>query len=132
MSIRSLFYAGAIMLLYTGCSHKPIDRTGSSYRVPIANSSTPGKLRHPTMRPYVVMGKRYYPTVVSVGENFNGRASWYGPNFHGKKTSNGESYNMWQMTAAHKTLPMNTVVRVTNKSNNRSIVVVMGLFPRRL
>ncbi len=75
------------------------------------------------MRPYTVMGKRYCPTVVHVGENFEGRASWYGPNFHGKKTSNGEDYNMWQMTAAHKTLPMNTVVRVTNKSNGRSVVV---------
>ncbi len=75
------------------------------------------------MRPYTVMGKRYYPTVVRVGEVFNGRASWYGPNFHGKKTSNGETYNMWQMTAAHKTLPMNTVLRVTNKNNGRSVVV---------
>ena len=69
------------------------------------------------------MGKRYYPTVVKVGESFNGRASWYGPDFHGKKTSNGESYNMWQMTAAHKTLPMNTVVKVTNRDNGRSVVV---------
>jgi len=75
------------------------------------------------MRPYTVMGKRYYPSVVRVGETFTGRASWYGPNFHGKKTSNGETYSMWQMTAAHKTLPMNTVVRVTNKSNGRSVVV---------
>ena len=106
-----------------GCSHRPIDRTGSSYRAPVANSTTPSKLHHPTMRPYTVLGKRYYPTVVRVGETFNGRASWYGPNFHGKKTSNGESYNMWQMTAAHKTLPMNTVLRVTNKNNGRSVVV---------
>ena len=75
------------------------------------------------MRPYTVMGKRYFPSVVRVGESFNGRASWYGPNFHGKKTSNGEIYSMWQMTAAHKTLPMNTVVKVTNKTNGRSVVV---------
>lgn len=75
------------------------------------------------MRPYTVMGKRYYPSVVRVGEEFNGRASWYGPNFHGKKTSNGETYSMWSMTAAHKTLPMNTVVRVTNVENGRSVVV---------
>jgi rare lipoprotein A len=75
------------------------------------------------MRPYTVLGKRYYPTVVHVGEQFKGRASWYGPDFHGKKTSNGETYNMWQMTAAHKTLPMNTVVRVTNKNNGKSVVV---------
>ncbi len=123
MSIRSFIFVISLLLFLAGCSHRPIDRTGSSYRVPVANSTTPSKLHHPTMRPYTVMGKRYYPSVVRVGEIFNGRASWYGPNFHGKKTSNGESYNMWQMTAAHKTLPMNTVLRVTNKTNGRSVVV---------
>ena len=78
---------------------------------------------HPTMRPYVVHGKRYYPTVVSVGDRFQGNASWYGPNFHGKFTSSGERYNMWDMTAAHKTLPMNTIVKVTNRRNGKSTVV---------
>ncbi|WP_457749093.1 septal ring lytic transglycosylase RlpA family protein [Sulfurimonas sp.] len=81
------------------------------------------KYSHPTMRPYVVHGKRYYPTVVSVGDRFQGNASWYGPNFHGKFTSNGERYNMWDMTAAHKTLPMNTIVKVTNRRNGKSTVV---------
>lgn len=123
MSIRVLFTFVLLLLLLSACSRRPIDRTSSSYRAPVANSSTPSKLHHPTMRPYTVMGKRYYPTVVHVGENFDGIASWYGPNFHGKKTSNGEDYNMWQMTAAHKTLPMNTVVRVINKNNGKSIVV---------
>ncbi len=78
---------------------------------------------HPTMRPYVIRGIRYYPTVVSVGDSFDGRASWYGPDFHGKHTSNGEIYNMHDMTAAHKTLPMNTIVKVTNRSNGMSTVV---------
>jgi len=78
---------------------------------------------HPTMRPYVVRGIRYHPTVVSVGDRFKGNASWYGPNFHGKLTSNGERYSMWAMTAAHKTLPMNTIVKVTNKRNGLSTVV---------
>ena len=45
---------------------------------------------HPTMRPYVIRGIRYHPTVVSVGDRFKGNASWYGPDFHGKLTSNGE------------------------------------------
>jgi rare lipoprotein A len=75
------------------------------------------------MRPYTVHGKRYYPSVVHVGEIFYGRASWYGPSFHGKLTSNGETYNMHSMTAAHKTLPMNTIVRATNQTNNRSVIV---------
>jgi rare lipoprotein A len=78
---------------------------------------------HPTMRPYVIRGIRYYPTVVSVGDIFRGNASWYGPKFHGKHTSNGEIYNMYDMTAAHKTLPMNTIVKVTNLNNGKSIVV---------
>ena len=78
---------------------------------------------HPTMRPYVVRGIRYHPTVVSVGDFFKGNASWYGPDFHGKLTSNGEKYNMWGMTAAHKTLPMNTIVQVTNLRNGKTTVV---------
>lgn len=76
-----------------------------------------------TMRPYTINGKTYYPTVVSIGDKASGIASWYGPNFHGKKTSNGEIYNMYNMTAAHKTLPMNTMVRVTNLKNSKSIIV---------
>lgn len=76
-----------------------------------------------TMRPYTINGKTYYPTTVNVGDTASGTASWYGPNFHGKKTSNGETYNMNAMTAAHKTLPMNTMVRVTNLNNNRQAVV---------
>ncbi|MBU1658376.1 septal ring lytic transglycosylase RlpA family protein [bacterium] len=78
---------------------------------------------HPTMRPYEVRGIKYCPTVVSVGDEFSGNASWYGPTFHGKLTSNGEVYNMHDMTAAHKTLPMNTIVKVTNSSNGLSTVV---------
>jgi len=76
-----------------------------------------------SMRPYTVLGKEYYPTVVRVGDSFTGRASWYGADFHGKSTSNGEGYDMYAMTAAHKTLPMNTVVRVTNLQNNQQAVV---------
>lgn len=76
-----------------------------------------------TMRPYTINGKTYYPTTVSVGDTALGIASWYGPNFHGKKTSNGETYNMNAMTAAHKTLPMNTMVRVTNLSSGAQTTV---------
>ncbi|HFU74592.1 MAG TPA: septal ring lytic transglycosylase RlpA family protein [Helicobacteraceae bacterium] len=75
------------------------------------------------MRPYTVFGKRYYPTVVHVGETFEGIASWYGPNFNGKLTSNGETYDMYAKTAAHKTLPMNTIVRVTHRGNGKQTIV---------
>ncbi|EPJ2171585.1 septal ring lytic transglycosylase RlpA family protein, partial [Campylobacter jejuni] len=76
-----------------------------------------------TMKPYTINGKTYYPTVVAVGETADGIASWYGPGFHGKKTSNGETYNQNALTAAHKTLPMNTILKVTNLNNNRQVTV---------
>ena len=73
--------------------------------------------------PYRVDGKTYYPVADASGYSREGVASWYGPKFHGKKTSNGEIYNMHSLTAAHKTLPFNTRVRVTNKLNNESVIV---------
>ncbi len=76
-----------------------------------------------TMRSYRVMGKRYHPTYVEVGQMMRGVSSWYGPNFHGKQTSNGEVYNMHARTAAHKTWPMNTMVRVYNLENGKSTIV---------
>jgi rare lipoprotein A len=76
-----------------------------------------------TMRPYEVLGKTYYPTVASVGDEFEGISSWYGPDFHEKKTSSGEIYDMFAYTAASKTLPMNTMVQVYNKDNGKSVTV---------
>lgn len=76
-----------------------------------------------TMRPYKINGKWYHPSRVDIGDIFDGIASWYGPNFHDKKTSNGETYNMHAHTAASKTLPMNTIVRVTNKENGKVTIV---------
>lgn len=76
-----------------------------------------------TMKPYVVAGKTYYPTVVEVGDTAEGTASWYGPGFHGKLTSNGETYNQNAYTAAHKTLPMNTMLKVTNLRNHKVVIV---------
>jgi rare lipoprotein A len=52
-----------------------------------------------------------------------GIASWYGPRFHGKKTANGERFNMYAMTAAHKTLPLSSYAEVTNLKNHRSVIV---------
>ncbi|MGK0289193.1 MAG: rare lipoprotein A [bacterium] len=59
----------------------------------------------------------------SPGDQLHGYASWYGPNFHGKKTANGETYNQFTLTAAHKILPINTWIRVINLENNRSTIV---------
>lgn len=119
------------ILLTSGCSTRG-KRTYSNYSKPKTytddkSSYSPSvnkkNYKHPTMRPYVIRGIRYHPTVVNVGDIFKGNASWYGPDFHGKLTSNGETYNMYDMTAAHKTLPMNTIVKVTNLRNGKTAVV---------
>ena len=72
---------------------------------------------------YKVLGKRYVVLATEEGYLERGVASWYGPNFHGENTSNGEKYNMYGMTAAHKTLPLPCYARVTNLKNGKSIVV---------
>jgi rare lipoprotein A len=72
---------------------------------------------------YDVFGKRYYVLSSSVGYWERGVASWYGPGFHKVRTSTGEPYDMYGMTAAHKTLPLPAYVRVTNLQNGRSVVV---------
>ena len=72
---------------------------------------------------YEVFGKRYYVLASSADYVERGVASWYGPGFHKIRTSTGESYDMYGMTAAHKTLPLPAYVRVTNLQNGRSIVV---------
>ena len=72
---------------------------------------------------YEVFGKRYYLLASAEGYKERGVASWYGPDFHTRPTSSGEPYDMYAMTAAHKTLPIPAYARVTNLSNGRSVVV---------
>lgn len=74
-------------------------------------------------RPYVIFGKTYTPITDNRPLKQRGRGSWYGRKFHGQKTSNGEIYDMYQMTAAHPTLPLPSYVRVTNLSNGRQVIV---------
>lgn len=90
--------------------------------VPETINNSP-KMHKATMRPYQINGIWYEPSLEHVGSTFTGLASWYGPNFHLKKTSNGEVYNMHAMTAAHKTFPMNTMVKVDNLDNGKSTIV---------
>ena len=72
---------------------------------------------------YEVYGQRYTPLKNSKGHVERGTASWYGTKFHGRRTSSGEPYNLYEMTAAHKTLPLPTYAQITNLDNGRSIVV---------
>jgi len=80
----------------------------------------------PKTRPYTVMGKTYYPLKSARGYDEVGMASWYGKDFHGRKTANGQVYNMYGVSAAHKTLPLGTRVRVTNLGNDRSVVLTIN------
>jgi len=106
-----------LILMLTACSApKP------AYRVKVMDTpSQPGL--PPTQRPYAVNGQRYQPIHDAAGFTEEGIASWYGKDFHGRKTSNGETYDMYAMTAAHKTLPMNVHLKVTNLSNGQVAVV---------
>ena len=72
---------------------------------------------------YDVLGQRYQVLPSALGYDERGVASWYGPTFHGKNTSSGEPYDMYAMTAAHKTLPIPCYARVTNLANGRSVIV---------
>ena len=72
---------------------------------------------------YVQNGRRYFVLPTARGYRERGIASWYGRKFHGRRTSSGEKYNMYAMTAAHKTLPLPSYVRVTNLKNRRSVVL---------
>jgi len=74
-------------------------------------------------RPYKVYGKWYSPIKHARSFREKGIASWYGREFHGKKTSSGETYNMYALTAAHRTLPMGTYVKVRNLRNKKVVVV---------
>ena len=96
-----------------------------SQRVPPAppGQQKAGTYNKATQRPYTIKGKTYHPIPSADCFVEEGLASWYGHPFHGRKTSNGETYNMHAMTAAHKILPMNTKVRVRDLTTGREVDV---------
>ena len=103
-----LFWIGWLaVVIVTGCT-----------TTPKAPTQAPGK-----PKPYRVAGKWYQPVSHAKGFQQRGIASWYGKKFHGRKTSNGETYDMYAMTAAHKTLPLGTYVHVKNLDNGTEVTV---------
>lgn len=119
----------ALLLVLAGCaapgagdrapSRPPPDLASIPDAVPRAEPRS--SLGNPPF--YEVMGRRYHVLPSARGHIERGVASWYGEKFHGRSTSSGEAYDMYAMTAAHKTLPLPSYVRVTNLQNGRSIVV---------
>ena len=80
-------------------------------------------LHKPATKPYVVLGKEYVPNTALKSYKARGVASWYGKKFHGQKTSIGQPYDMFAMTAAHPTLALPSYVRVTQIQSGKSVIV---------
>lgn len=116
LSIGGRFACGllALALLLSGC--------GGSHTTRVIETAETRELKG-WQKPYEVDGRRYQPLRDHQGFQQRGIASWYGRKFHGRKTSNGEIYDMYAMTAAHKTLPLGIYARVTHLQNGRSVVV---------
>jgi rare lipoprotein A len=124
-------------VLFTGCSKQALRPTESKMSAPLPAARTSSKsiekktasLDNPEKavsakdRPYAVDGRWYFPLNSIQGYREQGVASWYGTDFHGKKTSSGEAYDMYGPTAAHRILPLNTQVRVRNPGNKKEIIV---------
>lgn len=125
MRLTTLFVGLLVVVFMTGCaSVSPLSKRVHS--TPSGSSSKPSGSYDPKTNPYTVMGKTYYPLQTAAGYDEVGKASWYGKDFHGKKTANGQIYNMYGVSAAHKTLPLGTKVRVTNLDNRRTIELVIN------
>lgn len=124
----------ASVMLLSACSSKPPSRYQQRYDSAPDHQHDVGKVADAVPRveprsrggnksPYRVFGKQYWVMPSSLGYAETGIASWYGSKFHGHQTSNGEIYNMFTMTAAHKSLPIPTYVKVTNLDNGRHVIV---------
>jgi rare lipoprotein A len=134
MRTRGLGQAWALLAaagLIAGCATRPgADRDGPPLnpppnlaRVPDAEPRIePIRVGGPN-KPYEVLGRRYEPMTRDAPLQENGGASWYGRKFHGRPTASGETYDMFAMTAAHKTMPIPSYARVRNPANGREVVV---------
>ena len=120
---RNIFYI-IFLILIQGCtsSVEVAANLGKKYLIPKEEKKITQKPIYKIGKKYNVGGKYYYPKK-DLYYNKTGIASWYGPKFHGKLTANGEIYNQYALTAAHKTLPLPSAVKVTNLKNNKSIVL---------
>ena len=119
--LSAWLYVAMAAALAAGCASNQVEAPAAPNR--IARGADAGRSDRGNPPFYEVFGKRYYVLDSSAGYRERGIASWYGREFQGKPTSGGERYDMHDMTAAHKTLPIPTWVEVTNLENGRSVVV---------
>jgi rare lipoprotein A len=117
-----------VMAFVAACAGRPTADGPAATRLPSTPPPDPVPRQEPKSRygngPYYeVLGQRYEVMKTGTGYRERGVASWYGKKFHGKPTSSRETYDMYAMTAAHKTLPLPSYVRVTNLRNNKSVIV---------
>ncbi|MBF7072623.1 septal ring lytic transglycosylase RlpA family protein [Glaciecola sp. MH2013] len=132
-TIRTVFAISLICLVLISCTNQPKSRyklkqdTAPQFEYGEINLQDAIPRYEPyaplNMRPYEVFGQYYTPILTGKGFAESGQASWYGQKFHGHRTSNGEVYDMFRMTAAHKTLPLPSFVKVTNLDNQKTAVV---------
>ena len=127
-------FAGTAILV-AGCAQAPTAKRSkeffpesiygrASQRVVTNGEAVPrGGGKYLVGRPYTIAGKKYVPQEMNKGQGQVGGASWYGDAFHGRRTANGEIYDMAALSAAHPTMPLPSYARVTNMKNNRSIMV---------
>jgi rare lipoprotein A len=128
---QSLCVAIFLSVLFSACSSLGPQRGGDGpperlisaddIQDAVPKIEPPSKYGNPSS--YVAAGKRYYVLASAAGYIKRGTASWYGKKFHGQRTASGEIYNMYAMTAAHKTLPIPSYVKVTNLDNHKSAIV---------
>jgi rare lipoprotein A len=130
MGIRRAVQLGMVTLLSACASAPPPQRDGPPEKIPaeIANVRDAEPRVEPIRsggpnRPYEVFGRDYVPMTQDVAFRERGLASWYGRKFQGRRTANGEIYDMFAMTAAHPTLPIPSYARISNPANGRTAIV---------
>lgn len=131
--MKPVIYLIALSVLLSACSSTPsryqhkndfgpvAAQKGKEYQEPTPREEPLSSMGNPES--YVVLGKRYRVQKSAKGYKEQGEASWYGMKFHGHQTSNGETYDIYQFTAAHKSLPLPSYVKVTRLDTNQSVVV---------